>query len=77
MISNLNKKFKRLAEKSWKQELADWFARNNVDDVTMYTIHDENKPFQTGSVLYECAKLTGVLYGHRVIFSVDGLLTQC
>ena len=30
----------------------------------------------SGSVLYKHAKLTGMLYEHRVIFTVDGLITQ-
>ena len=47
--------------------LADWFARNNVDHMIMYTIFitvpflvrsmtDENNPFQSGSVInaYDC-----------------------
>ena len=40
------------------------------------SITDENKPFQSGSVFYESAKLTGMLYKHRVIFTVDGCITN-
>ena len=39
------------------------------------SITAENKPFQSGSVFYEPAKLTSALYKHRVIFTVDGLIT--
>ena len=39
------------------------------------SITDENKPLQSGSVFYEHAKLTGTLYKHRVIFTVDGRKT--
>ena len=38
------------------------------------SITEENKPFQSGSVFYEAFKLTGALYKHRVIFTVDGLI---
>ena len=33
-------------------------------------------PFQSGSVTYKTAMLTGALYKHRDISTVDGLITQ-
>ena len=39
------------------------------------SITDENKPFQSGSVFYKCAKLCRMLYKHRVILTVDGRIT--
>ena len=66
--------------------LTDWFASKNVDGtIIFYTIFitvplqvcsitNEIIPLQSGSVFYERAKLTGVLYKHRVIFAMDGCL---
>ena len=53
--------------------LADWFAQKNVYDTI---ITDKNNLLQSGSVFYEHAKLTGTLYKHRVIITVDGCITQ-
>ena len=41
----------------------------------VHSITNEIIPLQSGSVLYEHAKLTGVLYKHRVIFTKDGRIT--
>ena len=44
----------------------------------IYTIFTEAIfPLQSGSVFYKYAKLTGVLYKHRVIFTLDGRIAQC
>ena len=39
----------------------------------VHSITNKIKPFQSGRVFYEYAKLTGALFEHRVIFTVDGL----
>ena len=41
------------------------------------SITDEIIPLQSGSVFYECAKLTGMLYKHRFIFTMDGNIKLC
>ena len=41
------------------------------------SVTDEIKLFQSGSVFYECTKLTGGQYEHRVNITVDGLKTTC
>ena len=60
--------------------LADWFARKNVDDWIIFiqylftvpfqvcSITDKNIPFQSGSGIYERAKLTNPQYKHRVLY---------
>ena len=68
-------------------DLNDWFARKNVVDDTIIfftllitvpfqvqSITSESNPLQSGSVFYERAKLTGVIYKHGVIFAKDGCI---
>ena len=67
-----------------KTFLTDCFARKNVDDTVIFAtmfitgmnqvhlITNNIDPLQSGSVFYERAKLTGVQYKHRYIFSLDG-----
>ena len=59
--------------------LTDWFARKNLDDTVIFVtifitgknqvclITDNTVPLQSGSVFYECAKLTGAKYKHRYL----------
>ena len=43
--------------------------------VPVCSITGKNKPFQSGSMFYECAELTGASYEHKVIFTLDSLIT--
>ena len=40
------------------------------------SITDELQPFQSGSVFYKRTTLTNAPYEHRVVFTVDGRITQ-
>ena len=52
----------------WYPKYKDVRALMAESDVYIY-------PLQSRSVFYECAKLTGALFKHRVIFTKDGRIT--
>ena len=63
-------------ERKWQDNIYTIYTIFNTVPFQVRSITHKNNPLQSGSVFYERAKLTGVLYKHRVIFTVDGRITK-